>query len=328
MRKGAPACIIGGMKITLEQLKSYVKGAYSVTERDGFLAFERLSERQRGIISSVAKPIITASLVNASVRMEFITDAENLSLSYRLSRLDTDMDTIDIYCNGAPSAVFTLRDMPESGVMEVNLPKGEKEIIIYMPSDSAAEIGGLCVDGNIRQTEKKPRVLVMGDSITQGYGPYMTGYTYVNVLSRELGYDVLNQGIGGYYYDEKFVERLENFVPEKIIIAMGTNQHNSPDRAARVQKFYLELKRAYPQTPVLAVTPIWRCDGGTNMPALTALAQIIKKECAKYKNIRVADGFDLVPNDGRYFKDGLHPNATGMLLYALNLKKVIEKLGF
>lgn len=40
------------------------------------------------------------------------------------------------------------------------------------------------------------------------------------------------------------------------------------------------------------------------------------------------NGFKLIPPVQEYFIDGVHPNELGMELYAQNLVKEIDKIGF
>ena len=58
------------------------------------------------------------------------------------------------------------------------------------------------INATFTPAKKNEKVLWMGDSITQGFGPLRSAHTYVSVANRLLNYDILNQGIGGYVYDK------------------------------------------------------------------------------------------------------------------------------
>ena len=62
------------------------------------------------------------------------------------------------------------------------------------------------------------------------------------------------------------------------------------------------------------------------MDKLIETAEIIKKVASGYDNVKVVDGFTLVPNLRDYFCDELHPNALGGELYGNNLVKAIKAL--
>ena len=44
-----------------------------------------------------------------------------------------------------------------------------------------------------------------------------------------------------------------------------------------------------------------------------------------YENVKVVDGFDLVPNVDECFADGVHPNAYGSVHLANNIKEILKK---
>ena len=78
--------------------------------------------------------------------------------------------------------------------------------------------------GPFSPARKNEKVLWLGDSITQGFGPLRSAQTYVSVANRLLNYDIVNQGIGGYIYDKKSLMKMDGYTPDKIIVALGTNQ--------------------------------------------------------------------------------------------------------
>ena len=315
------------MKITNSELTEYVYGALTVKEHNGFLSFERLDLKQFEITDSLHPVIRNAARVNASVTLEMITDAKSVSFDCIFAEMDTEYDTLDILCNGAMVKSFDLGGITKGKVLRITaeLPEGpDKHLSVYMPSDGFCEIANfeICA-AYIKRVKKGERIMFIGDSITQGYGPYVTSLTYVNIFGRLGNYDIFNQGIGGYYYDERFAVPLDRPAPVRVIIAFGTNQINSADKAERVKEFYNKFVPLYPNAKITVITPIWRCDPSANIPNLLELSKAIRNTCSEYK-IPVIDGFTLVPNSPKYFKDGLHPNVAGCLLYAQNLYRAIK----
>ena len=66
-----------------------------------------------------------------------------------------------------------------------------------------------------------------------------------------------------------------------------------------------------------------------DMQGITDTAKYIKLEGNKYSQMKVIDGFQLVPHLKEYFlEDSIHPNILGMITYADNLVKAIEKISF
>lgn len=310
------------MKLTLKELATYVHGAYKITEIDGRLAFSRFDEKQFAVTDKLNNTINNAARTDASITIEFFTDASSIAFDCVFPYTPTDLDTLDVFADGVLVDSFNVDDTPCGGVRLVSeLPAGKKRVTLYMPCDGRAEIGDLELDGTFAdKVKKRERVMFIGDSITQGYGPYLSSMTYVNCFARLIDCEVFNQGIGGYYYDEKFIMPLDTQKPDMIIVAMGTNQIRSADKAERVKEFYKALDAVYPDVKKLAVTPLWRVVTDEEMNALLELSAAIRATCAEH-DIPVVDGFELVPHSKKWFKDGLHPNASGCMLYALNLGK-------
>ncbi len=316
------------MKLSNKTLQSLIHGSYLFREeKGGYMAFSHYDEAQLEYLKFNPFYYDRAKF-SSSVTVEVVTDAAQISFDYKMLFVGS-LDTIDVYANGVPVSVVELKDLPEKGNLSFVLPEGNKKVVVYFPLDVDLGVKNFCIEGKWRSPkEKKPKCLWIGDSITQGYGAFITGETYVNSANRALGYEVLNQGIGGYWYDEKIVTKMEGYEPDKIIVAMGTNQHKSADKKERIVKFYERLSEVYPSVPVLAITPLWRGDDGSDMEKLIETAQIIRDTAAKYPNVKVVDGFTLVPHVNAYFMDSLHPTALGMRIYAENLVKEIRKLKF
>ena len=180
----------------------------------------------------------------------------------------------------------------------------------------------------MQRPSKNERVLWLGDSITQGFGPLRSGQTYVSVANRILNYDIINQGIGGYIYDKKSLMKMEGYTPDKIIVALGTNQFGA-ETMTDVEEYYEVLTGIYgTEIPILCISPLWRGDIPEGIPTLIKFCENVKKIAGSYPNVKVVDGFTLVPHLPEYFLDNLHPNGLGTEVYGRNLVEAIKKIGF
>ncbi|MBE6607466.1 MAG: SGNH/GDSL hydrolase family protein [Ruminococcaceae bacterium] len=315
------------MKLSNKSIKPLVHGVYQTKEEDGYLTFYHYDDAQIEYLR-FNEFFYDRARASSSVTLEFETDAKEIGFDYKIFWVGSK-DTVDVYADNVPVCITHLKALADKGKMAFSLPEGKKKLTVYFPIDVKIGIKNLRIEGKWRNIKKKgPKVLWMGDSITQGYGTFITSETYVNVAMRKLGYDVLNQGIGGYYFDANVITPMEGYTPDKIIIAMGTNQHTWSDNERRVAEYFEKLDKVYNGIPTLVLTPIWRCNPGTDMKKLLEIAEIIKVECAKYPNIKVVDGFELVPNLPDYFCDALHPNALGGEVYGNNLVNKIKELKF
>ena len=121
---------------------------------------------------------------------------------------------------------------------------------------------------------------------------------------------------------------MEGYQPDKIIVALGTNQYGS-ETMTDVEEYYETLTGLYGNTiPILCISPLWRGDNPEGIPTLVRYCENIRRIAGSYGNVRVVDGFSLVPHLGEYFLDNLHPNCLGAEVYGRNLVEAIRKTGF
>ena len=316
------------MRLTNEQLKNIYFGAYRFEEtQDGYLQSFQYSESQTEYFKN--SPItFWYDRCNASTAktFEFTTTATKISFSYKFIWKGSE-DSIELYVNGLTKTIQYVKDLDEEGCVSFDLKEGEKDVIIYLPADATLLVKDFEINADFTPAVKGEKVLWIGDSITQGFGPLRSSHTYVSVANRLLNYDVINQGIGGYVYDKNTMVLMKGYKPDKIIIAMGTNQFGSETMEA-VEEYYECLKNVYGDTPVLCVSPIWRGDHPESYDVFVRFCENVKKIAGQYPNVKVVDGFKLVPHLPEYFLDKLHPNCLGMELYARNLVDAIRKCGF
>ena len=81
--------------------------------------------------------------------------------------------------------------MEKEGTLSFDLPEGKKQVTIYLPADATIVLRNFEINDTYEIVEKKEKVLWMGDSITQGFGPLRSAHTYVSVANRLLNYDIM-----------------------------------------------------------------------------------------------------------------------------------------
>lgn len=315
------------MKLSNEKLKSIYFGAYSFDEtNDGYLqAFQYTKEQMEYFKEASDFWYVRCDASNAKT-LEFKTDATEISFEYKFI-WQGSQDTIELAINGLIYQFFDKNTLKNEGKVSFILPEGEKDIVIYLTADSTLLIRNFEINSDFVPAKKGEKVLWLGDSITQGYGPFRSAHTYVSVANRYLNYDIINQGIGGYKYDEFSLMEMPGYKPDKIIVSLGTNQYRE-DYADKIENYYKRLHKLYGDTPVLCITPLWRFDNPPFKYKMVELKDTIVSVCKKYPNISVANGFNFVPALDAYFTDKLHPNALGCEMYGRNLVNEIQKLGF
>ena len=314
------------MKLTNEELKQVYFGAYEFDQtQDGWLQAFQYSKEQIAYFKKAFDFWYDRCTASTSKTLEFVTAAENISFEYKMIWKGSE-DSFEVAADDLIIDIRYVHGMDEEGKLSFSLPSGSKKVTVYLPADATVLIRNFETDAPVTPAKKGAKVLWLGDSITQGFGPLRSACTYVSVANRILNYDIINQGIGGYVYDKNSVMEMPGYKPEKIIVALGTNQFGC-ETMKDVEEFYERLMEVYGDTPVLCVSPLWRGDVPNSEDTLTRFCENVKKIAGGYKNVKVVDGFKLVPHLPEYYLDKLHPNCFGAEVYGRNLVREIEKAG-
>ena len=314
--------------MTNSELKNIWFGAYFFEETDdGYLQAFQYSKAQMAYFKEAFDFWYDRCMASTAKTLEMRTDARTVSFDYKII-WQGSQDSFELAVDGLITDIRYVKDLPEEGRLVWALPEGTKDVVIYLPADATVVLRHCEVDGQYAPAKKGQKVLWLGDSITQGYGPLRSAMTYVSVANRLLGWDIINQGIGGYIYDKKSLMKMDGYAPDKIVVAMGTNQFGC-ETMTDVEEFYETLIGLYGETiPILCVTPLWRGDVPDGLPKLTRFCEDVKAIAGRYQNVTVVDGFKLVPHLSEYFLDDLHPNALGAEVYGRNLVEEIRRAGF
>ena len=314
--------------LTNEELKDIYFGAYSFAEaEDGYLQAYQYSGAQMDYFRRTFDFWYERCIASTAKTLEFVTEAQAASFEYKIIWKGSE-DSFELAVDGLIDKIWYLKDLADEGKIEFALPAGQKTVTVYLPSDATVLIRNFSADAAVTRPPKGDTVLWLGDSITQGYGPLRSAMTYVSVANRLLNYDIVNQGIGGYIYDKNSLMKMEGYTPDKIIVALGTNQYRTETMEA-VEEFYKTLIGIYgTQIPILCVSPIWRGDNPDEIQKFVSFCEAVKQIAGQYENVTVVDGFRLVPHLPEYFLDNLHPNCLGAETYGRNLVEAIREIGF
>jgi lysophospholipase L1-like esterase len=212
------------------------------------------------------------------------------------------------------------------------LGEGTKTVAVYFPWSVCSVLRRMeLADGStLAPVTKQRKMLVYGDSITQGYDAALTSLSYANRLTDLLDAEAINRGIGGEQFFPALAETSGELEPDLITVAYGTNdwsKKNMADFTADAAAFMARMSVTYGHLPVFVILPIWRGDtdrtdtAGDFMACRDLLARL-----AASQGFHVLDDYDLVPHDPRLFGDAyLHPTNAGFQLYAQRLIEVIDE---
>jgi hypothetical protein len=324
------------MKLFAKSIQKLVKGACYFEINRGYITPYKYSKAQLDMMNAEGYDEFwrDRGSFSAGIRLELKTNSDFIAFEYKVAKngvaLCDRSNSVDVWVNGVMHAVLHLDE--SKGRASVSLPKGDKSVAIYLPVDCQMALKSIETHGYYKSVKDKgQKVLVIGDSITQGYGSMFSSGSYFNELQRMTGYNMLNQGIGGYRCEAKDLMLVDGFAPDKVMTFLGTNWYDAPDvydyEKATVE-FYERLVELYPDKEILSISPIWRGDDGLDPERFLWCTEIVKRECKKHKNITLVDGFTLVPNVLDCYCDKLHPNEYGCYMLAKNIYKAMKKAKF
>lgn len=202
------------------------------------------------------------------------------------------------------------------------------QVDLLFPLLEGVAIKDFSVSGTVEQLiESRPRMLCLGDSITQGCLAAHPAQTYVRQLADRLNYEAINQGIAGCRYLPEHLAGIEDIPePRLITVAYGTNDWDSlltrSEIQANIRAYYQQLHDKFPGKPIYVITPIWRADMNEPRPSgdFSVIRRIIEAEAAQWQNMSVIDGLSISPHEEAFFGDiYLHPNDRGFTYIADNL---------
>ena len=316
------------MILTNKELQNFYFGAYSFEERDdGYLQAFQYTKEQMEYFKGAFDFWYDRCMASTAKTIEMKTDAQKISFEYKFLWKGSE-DSFELMVDGLITKIDYVKDVKEEDKLEWQLPAGMKNLVIYLPADATILIRNFEIDSKAERPVKNENILLLVDSITQGFGPLRSVKNYVSVANRLLNYDIINQGIGGYVYDKKSLLKMPDYTPDKIIVALGTNQYGS-ETMKDVEEYYETLMSVYGnEIPVLCISPLWRGDKPEDSAIFQRFCDNIKKIAGSYKNVKVIDGFKLVPHLSEYYLDNLHPNCLGTETYGRNLVEEIRRIGF
>ena len=215
--------------------------------------------------------------------------------------------------------------LPESKVSPACLFEMKKptQVRVYLPALRACEVRTIGCNGILLEPRKKKEsLLVLGDSITQGFVCGNPAHAWACQLARHKKLDLINQGIGGQVF---LPQSLQGFfaypelVPYAIVVSLGINYRYESCRAqqvyADIQQYFATICKLWPTTPIYALTPVWHQDGPYPTHKNSCFEQVsefIQCAVAPYSNITLVDGATLLDGDTRLLADGFeHPNKAG-----------------
>lgn len=332
-----------------------VHGALRLEEgRDGFTRPWRFSDQQFRAFGSCQSwhPGLYRQMARttAGVCLEFVTDSSAVTLEVELDRepqgtrevlacMDREgqhlpHDGVSCEVDGrmlgarlpdASGLVTFLVDDPEEAPAEgmVQLPGMgvERQVRLWLPALRGCRVRQLVGNGTfIRPVPARPQLLVFGDSIAQGFVTEDPGLSWPACLARQLGLDLVNQGLGGAVFQPGTMLGVAAATdPDRIVVALGANYRYEPCRrrlvTVDIRSYLLEVSRIWPHVPTWVLTPLWHDEGAWPSNGLSCWREVptfLRAHTAPHDQMTLVDGLDLLDHQPSLMADGFeHPDAEG-----------------
>jgi lysophospholipase L1-like esterase len=312
----------------------YIRNAVSIAETEqGWLPL-RFTEDQLKVYSKQENYRIRSECT-AGVCLDLMTDSPWLELDYTITGYARDYTSFGVYLDDSWLGTFRSELVGENQrgticlkLSEVLGKKQIKRVTIYLPHCVIVPLLELRLADQAqlsRASAYSRKLLSMGDSITQGMDAKNPSSSYPVQLSRRLGMEVLNQGVGGCIHNEQVLDGALPWKPDLITLAYGTNDWTQSDGIEQFvfncRAFYDKLRLLYPDVPVIAWTPLWRSDWEKPRKSggFMEFGAIMEEIAASYDQVRVLNGLELMPHQPEWFQDGLHPTDEGFQQLTTNL---------
>lgn len=320
--------------------KDIFKNCIDVRIADGKIIPLRFTEQQFDEYAKV-EAFRLRSFCPAGVCIDIMTDSSFIEFNYTINGRTRDWIYFDVLLNGtfiwstgsSPidySCTSFHYDIPDY------IPKPCR-VTVYLPINIELEIYNIKLSkGAAFEAVKSPdkKMLCLGDSITQGMEAKHPFSNYVLQLSRFFNCELLNQGVGGYYFDVLSLDENLPYRPDIVTIAYGTNDwgkfETMDDFYNHCFNYISKASELYKNARIFIITPFWRSDINEirKMGSFHELQDAIESICKSFPEINIIDGTLAIPGIPDYYGDkSLHPNDEGSLHAALYIaSRISEKI--
>ncbi|MFF3698498.1 GDSL-type esterase/lipase family protein [Streptomyces sp. NPDC002221] len=225
----------------------------------------------------------------------------------------------------------------QEGHVRLQLPCPDGLFTIHPPETQAPRIVGLRpVGGTLAPAPARPRWLVHGDSITEGWWSTRPAHAWPAVAGRALGLDAVNLGYaGGARGELPTAEQLARLSADVITLAFGTNCWSRLPFSATLMyettlAFLRLVRRGHPTIPLLVVSPLLCPEAERTPNALGATLAELRAAMERATEELIAKGdqaLQLLPGQGLltadHLADGLHPTDEGHALLAAAVARAL-----
>lgn len=309
--------------LTNEEIISLAVGSvYNEVDENGVLHLYRCKKEQMEAYGRLSKTLGEWSGRTNGVRLDFVTDSS--LLSFRV----IEGKKYELFVNGKKTDHIELKS-GEVFLKELDTSNGENRITLIYPSHENGSICDIALSKGSsyrRYTHTYgKKILIIGDSITQGWDTVSDSNSYAYQVSLRLDADTVIFGVGGAYFHESILPSVDTYHPDVVIVAFGANDYGRGIDALKknMPEFLNRLLKVYNNSQIIGLTPISGRSGRKteNDP----FKEFIFKTYEEY-GIEYIDGSDMVSPVNDNYADNYHPNDKGYLEMSDKLVPMIDRI--
>lgn len=338
--------------------RSFLHGSVGVEQlRSGIFRPLRITPAQLRVLGSVAAlhpgQFRAMASCTAGISLEFVTDASTISIGVRHIPAPRGTRFVrDEMAKVDPKSVSLIEDfsVEMDGHLHPYLQYFESALYIdiadntgrlpgfgaahsfriWLPVMSGVELGDIACDGSfIEPIPERRTLLVLGDSIAQGYVATTPAHAWPARLGKLLDADAVNQGIGAQVFQPYTIPHLGE-APLAVVVSYGENYRYETLPLGRIEadvRAYLaELASVFDDVPVFAISPLWhdeQASPSANPEGLAFVRPLLEELCQAH-GFTFIDGARLLDADPALLADGYeHPNDTGLAQIARRLAYIM-----
>ena len=326
------------MKLSYDELRAVTHGAAQfLIEKDG-VRLCRLTEEQFAAFCA-ENPSIGNTC--AGIKLVFRTDSRYLGLKafiegdaywWPLVSFDVQADgkTVDHLDNFSHIEGFVPKFEENLArgefAKEFDLGDGEKTVTVHLPWCQRMRLQAVELDdGAFCKPVRRKKLLMYGDSITQGYCAMRPSKRMAALVAAGLDMEECNRAMAGSKFLPDVAAAIDPVKPDLITVAYGTNDwgagRNAQEISQYCREFLTALQKNNPGVPIAVVSPVWRSSFDCCSPCIDyeTVTESVRSAAAEFETVFFICGSELLPHDDALLFDGLHPNDEGMAIYAENL---------
>ena len=181
------------VKVSGTDLLPYLFG-YLSYEKDsaGYVLPYRFTAAQRVKLLSDSKSFVANSC--SGIRLDIVGNFKNITVKYRLApAVELQPQSFDVCENGKRTESVRGKDYKkyEDGLLTYQMTEPGR-FTIWFPSYSVMGIAEIEADGSFEPAPQGAKVLVHGDSVTQGAFTENVSESFIITVARTLNWDILN----------------------------------------------------------------------------------------------------------------------------------------